>query len=143
MTTTTLSRSILALGVFATALVFLNASPADALERSCKTVKKMNEELSCGLVSPQESDESAAPKREEKDFAMEHAFGPTECKVASAAKEASKEFKAECQTWLKERKADLKTKYQTGTCADRCEDCQISGVSAKTCSVIGVIHYAK
>lgn len=126
----------------------LMAAPSDAkAERSCKYVKRLNEELGCGLVSRDEEDDDDLPRasrpEKQKEFVMNKAFGPTECKIGSAAKEAVKEYKAECDSWLKERRKELKDKYQTGTCADQMDACSVGGVSGKAGTVQGVIHYSK
>lgn len=144
-------RGMKALLAIAALLAATGASvpqPANA-ERSCKYVKRLNEELGCGLVTPDDEDDEddEAPRAsradKQKEFVMNKAFGPTECKMAAAAKEALKEYKSECEGWLKERRKELKDKYQTGTCADQMDACSVGGVTGKTGTVQGVVHYAK
>lgn len=141
-------NSAFAVATAAVAFTALTTISAEArAERSCKYVQRLNEELNCGLVSRDDDDDdsrsstSSRDKDHGKDYEMARAFGPTECKMAGKAKEAAGEYKNECQVWLKERKAELKGKYQTGACADKCEDCSLGGITGKTCSVQGLVHY--
>jgi len=147
-----LLKSAFATAIMTVAFCALTVRSSDALaERSCKYVQRLNEELNCGLVSRDDDDDdarsstssrdSSRDKDHGKDYVISRSFGPTECKMAGKAKEAVGEFKNECQNWLKERKSELKGKYQTGACADQCEDCSLSGVTGKTCSVQGSVHY--
>ena len=136
-------RVALALAFLAPLAAF---APHARAERSCKYVKRLNEELNCGLVSRDDDDDdydSRRPRKadETKDFALNKSFGPTECKTSAAAKDAMKEFKTECQVWLKEQRGDLKSKFQTGSCADKAEDCSVGGITGKAYTVQGIVHY--
>lgn len=78
------------------------------------------------------------------DFIMTSTFGSLTgtgtagCKTDVLSKDVVKELKGDCKDWLNERKAELKGKYQTGTCQEECADC---GMGLKRCAVNGTIHY--
>lgn len=128
---------------FAFALVigtFLSIA-AQAEPKTCREVYNLGMELGCSFSKADQTnntDASATPK--DSDYTVRSTFGPTACKTQELAKEMVRDLKTECNSWLKERKADLGTKYQTGTCGEECTDCTMG---LKRCSVNGVAHYAK
>jgi hypothetical protein len=118
---------------------------AQAEPKTCQQVYNLGMEMGCSFskadqnATTAESNSTTTIKKED-DFLVESEFGPTACKTSDLAKELVKDLKGECQVWVKERKADLGTKYQTGTCSEKCSDCTMG---LKRCSVAGVVHYAK
>jgi hypothetical protein len=127
------------------ALVLFSVSLAQAQTRTCQLVQELSLELGCGL-SPNGSGIPVANGTvnggidNSKDFLVTSAFGPTQCKTEAIAKEAVKDLKSECNTWIKERKNDLGAKFLTGTCNDSCTDCTMG---LKRCQVNGLVHYAR
>ena len=99
-------------------------------------------ELGCSFSKADQNDNSSTSGSTPKDdnFTVHSTFGPTACKTQELAKEMVRDLKTECNSWLKERKADLGSKYQTGTCNEECTDCTMG---LKRCSINGVAHYAK
>ncbi|MEQ1877029.1 MAG: hypothetical protein ABL958_10315, partial [Bdellovibrionia bacterium] len=85
----------------------------------CRRLWDLEKELGCFAYHP--SPIETTP--EKKEFTMESQFGPSQCKALNAIDAAKKELKTECDGWLKERKADLGTKYRTGTCNAKCDPC--------------------
>ncbi len=115
---------------------------AQAEPKTCREVYNLGMELGCSFSKADQNDNTSSPGATPKDdnFTVRSTFGPTACKTQELAKEMVRDLKAECNGWLKERKADLGTKYQTGTCNEECSDCTMG---LKRCSVNGVAHYAK
>jgi hypothetical protein len=89
---------------------------------------------------------SGAGSGETRDFIVSAKFGSTAatgltgCKTEALLKESIKELKADCNAWLKDRKAELKNKFHTGTCQEQCSDC---GMGLQRCTVTGEVHYSK
>ena len=125
----------LVLGLFFS--VNTNAEP-----KTCQQVYNLGMELGCSFSKADQSDNSSNPNATPKDddYTVRSTFGPTACKTQDLARELIRDLKVECNAWLKERKADLGSKYQTGTCGEECTDCTMG---LKRCSVNGVAHYAK
>lgn len=119
--------------VFAVLTVSANT---EAQARSCQLVYQLAEELRCSLGG--QTLPSATPA--DPEFLVTASYGPTQCKTGDVLKLAIKELRDECNNWLKERKADLQGKYQTGTCQEDCRDC---GTSLRNCTVRGTVHYSK
>jgi len=105
--------------------------------RSCQLVEQLAEEMGCDLSL---ADPSEGSRSNSKDFVLNATFGPSDCKTGTVLKDSVRELKEECNTWLKERRGDLKDKYQTGTCSEECSDC---GTALKRCLIKGLVHYAK
>ena len=134
-------RFSLVLSAVAAVAAFGVAAASDAhAERTCKDVKKLNEDLGCGLISP---DDDGAPTRPPpKERMVEQAFGPTDCKIVTASSAATVPYKAECKSWLKEEREDLKGKpLLDATCSVHCDDCSVGPLTGKACTVQGVVHY--
>jgi hypothetical protein len=102
--------------------------------RSCQQVQELARELGCGMYG---SSPTATPAN---DFIVNSSYGPTQCKVADALKVGLKELRDDCQAWLKQQKSEMGSKYQSGVCNDECNEC---GMSLKTCTVKGTVHYSK
>lgn len=134
---------------FVTALIlgslvsFAYQSTAQAEPKACQQVYNLGMELGCSFSKAdqnQSGNSSPGSTPKEDDYTVRSTFGPTACKTSDLARDLIRDLKAECSSWLKERKADLGTKYQTGTCSEECTDCTMG---LKRCSVNGVAHYAK
>lgn len=113
--------------------------------KTCQQVYNLGMEMGCSFSKADQNaaageSTSTTTTTKQDDFMVESEFGPTACKTSDLARELVKDLKGECQTWMKERKADLGSKYQTGTCSEKCSDCTMG---LKRCSVAGVVHYAK
>lgn len=130
--------------IFALFIASAFSLSAHAEPKTCQQVYNLGMELGCSFSkSDQEQSCTVATNNattKENDYVVRSEFGPTACKTQDLAKELVRDLKAECQTWLKERKSDLGTKYQTGTCSEQCSDCTMG---LKRCSVAGEAHYAK
>lgn len=96
-------------------------------------------------VPPASAEMTPAPTATQ-DFVITSTFGSKAtsgtagCKTHALAQDVVKKLKAECTGWMNERKAELKSKYQTGTCEEDCTDC---GMSLQRCTVTGAVHYSK
>ncbi len=112
-------------------LAFAHAEP-----RSCQQVQELARELGCGPYGSSASP-TASPAN---DFIVTSSYGPTQCKTADALKLGLKELREDCQAWLKQQKTEMAGKYQSGVCNDECNEC---GMSLKTCTVKGTVHYSK
>ena len=123
---------------------FVISVSAFAEPKTCQQVYNLGMELGCSFSKADQNSNGASSTSstltKEDDYIIRSEFGPTSCKVQDLAKEQVRDLKTECQAWLKERKADLGTKYQTGTCSEKCSDCTMG---LKRCSVQGEAHYAK
>ena len=124
-------------------LTALLSVAAQAEPKTCQEVYNLGMELGCSFSkndqsNPNSSSPSSTPK--DTDYIVRSTFGPTACKTHDLARELIRDLKTECNTWLKERKSDLGTKYQTGTCSEECTECTMG---LKRCSVNGEAHYAK
>lgn len=60
------------------------------------------------------------------------------CKTEELLKGLLKELKDDCSAWIKDRKADLKDKFLTGSCEEKCESCNRG---LRRCHVEGLVHY--
>jgi hypothetical protein len=128
--------AVLVLGTFLS--VVAHAEP-----KTCQQVYNLGMEMGCSFSKADQSDpsnSSTSSTLKEDDYTVRSTFGPTACKTQDLARELVRDLKTECNSWLKERKADLGSKYQTGTCGEECTDCTMG---LKRCSVNGVAHYAK
>lgn len=95
-----------------------------------------------------DSDDDDRPDRDtdrEKDereikatFGAKSGTGMAGCKTEDLAKKAVKALKSDCAAWLKDRQAELKSKYVVGTCDEDCDDC---GMHLKRCAVEGKVRY--
>jgi hypothetical protein len=117
------------------ALLFTLTVQAHDTGHSCQMVQALANELGCSLNMP-----ASTPIATDNDFLVTNSFGPTQCKTGDALKVSLRELRDDCNAWLKERKVEMGGKYQTGTCNDDCSDC---GASLRTCTVKGIVHYAK
>ncbi len=72
------------------------------------------------------------------DFGSTGQTGMAGCKTEELSKNMVRELKTDCNAWIKDQKADLQSKYLTGSCTESCEPC---GMSLKRCSVVGRIKY--
>jgi hypothetical protein len=141
---------LLVLALLIAVLAFETAHAEEAVEESLNdgtittttntvTTKTVKRGAPAATATP---DENKAAKPE--DFIVTSTFGSLTgqgmhgCKSEALSKDAVKELKTECSAWMKERKAELKAKYQTGTCQEECNDC---GMGLKRCAVNGVVHY--
>lgn len=123
-------------------LCFLVLAPAiaGAQTRSCTLVEQLATELGCAFARVPPAPAPSEPVDNSKDFLVNSSFGPSSCKTGPALKDAAGELKTECNSWIKERKADLKEKFLTGTCTEDYDDC---GSGLKRCTVKGVVHYSR
>lgn len=64
--------------------------------------------------------------------------GLSGCKTEALSKNVIKDLKADCLAWVKDQKADLKTRFLTSSCEESCEDC---GMSLRRCFVTGTVKY--
>lgn len=71
-------------------------------------------------------------------FGSKSATGMSGCKTEALSKNVIKELQSDCSAWMKDRKADLKDRFLTGTCNESCEDC---GMGLKRCNVTGSVRY--
>ncbi len=128
------------LAAFVFGLLFTFAALAEP--KTCREVYNLGMELGCSFSKADQSENNTAPGAtpKEDNFTVRSTFGPTACKTQELAKEMVRDLKTECNAWLKERKADLGSKYQTGTCNEECTDCTMG---LKRCSINGIAHYAK
>ena len=113
---------------------------AQAEPKTCQQVYNLGMELGCSFSKADQNNSSPSATPKDDDYTVRSTFGPTACKTQDIAREMIRELKTECNTWLKERKSDLGSKYQTGTCGEECTDCTMG---LKRCSVNGVAHYSK
>ena len=74
----------------------------------------------------------------EETFGSRSASGMAGCKTDDRAKDAITGLKSDCNAWIKDRKSELKDRFVTGTCSEKCDDC---GMSMQRCSVTGRVHY--
>lgn len=121
----------------------LIASLSHAEPRTCQEVYNLGMEMGCSFSKADQnanSNPNATATPKDTDYIVRSTFGPTACKTQDLAKELIRDLKQECNSWLKERKTDLGSKYQTGTCSEDCSDCTMG---LKRCSVQGEAHYAK
>lgn len=128
---------VIVFAVFALVQLIL-ARPAQAQTRSCALVEQLAWDLGCNIATA--STESSEKADKTKDFAITSSYGPSQCKTGASLKEAIKDLKEECSSWLKERKSDLKEKHLTGTCNEECTDC---GSGLKKCTIRGIVHYSR
>ena len=114
---------------------------AHAEPKTCQQVYNLGMEMGCSFSKADQNDQSnSSSTKKDDDYTVHSTFGPTACKTQDLARELVRDLKTECNSWLKERKADLGSKYQTGTCGEECTDCTMG---LKKCSVNGVAHYSK
>lgn len=102
----------------------------------CRKLWDLERELGCFAYQPMPH---LPTQPEKKEFVMESQFGPSQCKASNAIDAAKKELKSECDGWVKERKADLGTKFRTGTCNAKCDSC---GQGLERCLTTGLVHYS-
>ena len=138
-------------------IFFALTAPAKAAEhRSCQLVRELSDQLGCssGAIPPPGPGAVALPAGStpppsgplgevtgsEHNYLVNSTFGPSQCKTQDLSKEVAKELRAECDGWVKERKADLGNKYITGTCTEACEECNMG---LRRCSYKGTVHYAR
>lgn len=87
---------------------------------------------------------SPSPTPEEKErvktatFGSKSQTGTLGCKTEDLIKDVIKGLKADCTAWVKDQKADLKTRYLTSSCEESCADC---GMGLQRCTVVGTVHY--
>jgi len=101
-------------------------------------------------ITTSERDELSTPTPTptpgQQDYLVEKVFGSKAqsgldgCKTDDLVEIAKAKLEKQCRAWMKERKEELGSKYQAGTCNDDCEEC---GTSLKRCHVKGVVHYSK
>lgn len=71
-------------------------------------------------------------------FGSRNQSGTAGCKTEALSKPLIKDLKADCNAWVKDQKAELKSRFQTSSCEESCSDC---GMSLQRCNVIGTVHY--
>jgi hypothetical protein len=71
-------------------------------------------------------------------FGSRATSGMSGCKTDDLSQKLVRELKSDCSAWLKDRKAELKGKYLTGSCEESCDDC---GMHLQRCSVNGAVRY--
>lgn len=71
-------------------------------------------------------------------FGSKATSGMSGCKTEELSQKLVRDLKSDCSAWLKDRKAELKGKYLTGSCDESCDDC---GMHLQRCSVNGVVRY--
>ena len=64
--------------------------------------------------------------------------GTSGCKTEDLSKDVIKDLKSDCNAWVKDQKAELKSRFLTSSCEEACEDC---GMSLKRCAVNGSVKY--
>lgn len=101
---------------------------------TCHKVWELERELGCG-PSPHQP---PTPDNKKHSYVIISQFGPSICKATQSLSEVKKDLKSECQNWLNERKADLGSKYNTGTCEEKCEPCP---QGLQKCTYSGMVHY--
>jgi hypothetical protein len=74
----------------------------------------------------------------EETFGSRSASGMAGCKTDDRAKDAITGLKSDCNAWIKDRRSELKDRFVTGTCSEKCDDC---GMSMQRCAVTGRVHY--
>ena len=74
----------------------------------------------------------------EETFGSRSGSGMTGCKTEDRANDTIKGLKSDCNAWIKDRKAELKDKFVTASCKEKCDDC---GMSMQRCAVTGIVHY--
>ena len=72
---------------------------------------------------------------------MNSDFGPTKCVIDENLDAEKREIKKQCEEWVKDRKAELGSKFLTSTCNPECSPCPKNEV-LKHCSYRGEVHYS-
>jgi hypothetical protein len=106
-----------------TTTVISSESESDGEDLSADVTKPIGE--------PTEKEMSAV-------FGSKSQTGMAGCKTEELRKSAVKDLKGDCNAWIKDQKADLKSRYLNSSCEEKCEDC---GMSLQRCFVTGTIHY--
>ena len=118
-----------------------------AYSESKTTVKKTTvtsvETESDGAAAPEQSEPSGGNNIERESsitaqFGSKGGTGTTGCKTEDLSKSVIKDLKADCNAWVKDQKAELKTRFLTSSCQESCEDCTMN---LKRCSVTGTVRY--
>lgn len=126
-------------------LTFTLAASANA--EAVKKVKKSSTTITTVESEGEDDGDTAAPaaptaEPTEKEitavFGSKSQSGMAGCKTEDAKKQVVKDLKGDCNAWIKDQKADLKSRYLTSSCEEKCEDC---GMSLLRCSVVGTIRY--
>lgn len=96
-------------------------------------------------VDDDQDEDSSRDRDKDKDerelkatFGSKSGTGMSGCKTEELAAKAVKALKSDCNAWLKDRQAELKSKYLVGTCDEECDDC---GMHLKRCAVEGKVRY--
>lgn len=71
-------------------------------------------------------------------FGSRSQSGMAGCKTEELLKDAIKDLKADCGAWVKDQKAELKSRFLTSSCEEICDDC---GTGLRRCHVLGTISY--
>ncbi|HVK61898.1 MAG TPA: hypothetical protein VM432_10125 [Bdellovibrionales bacterium] len=88
--------------------------------------------------------QSAQPAAAAVETEMTATFGSTStsglngCKTEELSKDVIKELKSDCNAWVKDQKADLKDRFRTSKCEEKCSDC---AASLRRCNVLGTVRY--
>ena len=92
------------------------------------------ETVGIGTVNPETQREKTMTAK----FGSRSTSGMAGCKTEDTVQKTIRELKGDCNAWLKDRKAELKGKYLTGSCDESCDDC---GMNLQRCNVNGTVHY--
>ncbi len=122
-------------------IAFLISSLAQA-SYECSLVRQLYDQLACYNQSGGAPGGALGANQPIPDnqFLISSEFGPSLCKAKQTLDPVRKELKAECETWMKERKTDLGVNYLTGTCEEKQDPCN-GGLVRLT--VRGLVHYSK
>lgn len=145
------SALIFTLFVIALLITLQSVRAEDNIDQPKKTVKRQKVEQTITttvIESDSESDEITSPSSPSFNgesslsqlFGSKATSGTTGCKIEALTTEVTRQLKAECESWIKEQKKDLKDRYRASTCEASCNDC---GMSLQRCTVQGTIRYAK
>lgn len=122
-------------GILFFSLMFFSHNLFADKASECTRLWQLEKELEC--PAPQAEKETTG-KAEEKNITSD--FGPTKCVITELTSKEAKPLKTECESWVKERKTELGSKYLTGTCNQSCRTCE-KNTSLKQCSIKGEVHY--
>lgn len=134
------------------AVIIVQTANAESKTRSSKSTTTIttqttesDEPLDESNSAPAQNAPAAAPAPVEEGkmtttFGSKATTGTAGCKTHEQSEDVIRQLKTQCNNWLKERKAELKNKYNVGTCEDECNDC---GMSLQRCTVTGTVFYKK
>lgn len=111
------------------------AKPSAARKRTTTIIEKDET-----VEEAEDTTPSELPKESEitAKFGSKATSGMAGCKTEDLSQKLVRNLKSDCAAWLKDRKAELKGKYLTGSCEESCADC---GMHLQRCVVDGVVRY--